>query len=253
MLVLLPPSETKRHGGDGPPLDVSGLSFPSLNRPRRAVIRALVTLARDEPRSLAVLGLSERQRADVAHNATLRRSGTLAALERYAGVLYDALDYPSLGPASRRRADESLIVASALFGLLRARDQVPAYRMSATTVLPGVGGLGPVWRPYVGPVLRSYDTLVVDLRSTGYAGLAAVPGAVTVRVLSELPDGTRRVISHHSKHAKGRLARALVSARTTPKDVAGVIRAARAGGLAAEQSAQTTVDLVTSAVQGRCS
>jgi len=55
----------------------------------------------------------------VVRNAQLLTSPTLPALERYTGVLYDALDVGTLTRAQRRRADARLAVGSALFGLLR--------------------------------------------------------------------------------------------------------------------------------------
>jgi cytoplasmic iron level regulating protein YaaA (DUF328/UPF0246 family) len=221
VLVLLPPSEGKAPGGDGPPLDLEGLSFPALQPVRRRLVTALERLARRRPAQLAAaLGLSERQRDQVTLDAALTTSPTVPALARYTGVLYDELGYASLTGAARRRADSSLVVASALFGLLRPRDPVPAYRLSGGTVLPGLGGLAPVWRPVVEPELAAATGLVVDLRSGAYAALARVPGAVQVRVLRDA-DGRRTVVSHDNKYTKGRLARALcASGARTVGDVA---------------------------------
>lgn len=114
VLVLLPPSETKAPGGDGPPLALDALSYPELTPVRRKVIDELVTLAWDAPAGLAALGLSERQSRELQRNAALWAAPTLPALLRYTGVLYAALDAGSLRPAQRAR----LAVASALFGLL---------------------------------------------------------------------------------------------------------------------------------------
>ena len=105
------------------------------------------------------------------------------------------------------RAQESVVVASALFGLLRPGDRVPSYRLSGGTVLPGLGGLAPRWRPVLEPLLAGQE-LVVDLRSGAYAALARVPHAVQVRVLRETA-GQRSVVSHDNKWIKGQLARAL--------------------------------------------
>ena len=226
MLVLLPPSEGKALGGDGPPLDLSALSFPALTPARERVLHALETAARRDPTGLrTALGLSERQAAEVEQDVVLRTSPTLPALRRYTGVVYDTLDAASLRGAAKRRADASLVVASALFGLLRPRDPVPAYRLSGSTVLPGLGGLAPVWRPVLEAELAGARGLVVDLRSGAYASLARVPGSVQVRVLREA-DGGRTVVSHDNKWTKGRLARALCQhgARTVA-DVAEVGRA----------------------------
>lgn len=92
MLVLLPPSETKAEGGAGAPLDLTALSFPELTAVRERLATALSELAADVPASLAALDLSARQADEVARNAALRQSPTMPALERYTGVLYDALE-----------------------------------------------------------------------------------------------------------------------------------------------------------------
>lgn len=104
------------------------------------------------------------------------------------------------------------MVASALFGLVRPLDRLPPYRLSGSTVLPGFGGLAPVWRPVLEPLLTTTDELVVDLRSGSYAALARTPDAVVVRVLRE-QDGRRTVVSHDNKYTKGLLARALCRRR----------------------------------------
>ena len=201
------------------------LSFPSLTPVRQRLVDAVVDAARRDPAGLrAALGLTERQSAEVDADAALWTSPTLPALRRYTGVVYDTLDAASLRGAARRRADASLVVASALFGLLRPQDRVPAYRFSGATALPGVGGLPPVWRPVLEPELASAKGVVVDLRSGAYATLARVPGAVQVRVLRDV-DGRRTVVSHDNKWTKGRLARALCEhgARSV-SDVAEVAR-----------------------------
>lgn len=206
MLVLLPPSEGKAPGGRGAPLSLAGLSHPALNGVRARLVTALQSAAVADPAGLqAALGCPA---GEVDKDAVLTTSGTLPAARRYTGVVYEALSYATLSPAGRRRANASLRVASALFGLLSPTDRVPAYRLSGSTSLPGVGSLAAAWRPVLEPELTAHRGLVVDLRSGPYAALARVPGAVQVRVLRET-DGTRSVVSHDNKHTKGLLARAL--------------------------------------------
>ena len=221
VLVLLPPSESKTPGGAGPPLDLAGLAFPELTDVRRRLVDALVTAANDEPAALrAALALGPTQDAEVQRCAQLRSAPTMPALGRYTGVLYAALGYDTLRAGARERADRSLLVASALFGLLRPADHVPAYRFSAGTSLPGLGRLPALWRPVLEPLLREREEHVVDLRSGAYAALARVPGATTVRVLRE-SGGRRTVVSHDNKSTKGLLARLLCEhGARTPEDVA---------------------------------
>ncbi len=224
VLVLLPPSEGKAVGSDGPPLAFTDLSFPALTKTRRALVRELVRLARKEPDALQrALGLSDKQRAEVAKDALLVKAPTLPALELYTGIVYDNLAYATLRGAARTRADSSLVVASALFGLLRPKDRVPSYRLSGATMLPSLGGLAPLWRPVLEKELARHE-LVIDLRSGAYANLARVPHAVQVRVLRD-DGGVRTVVSHDNKWTKGQLARALcVDGARSVTDVAEIGR-----------------------------
>ena len=131
MLIILPPSETKAHGGNGAALNWDGLSFPALNPIRREIAAELQSLDVDE--ALEVLKISEKLRAEAESNRQLETSPTMPALERFTGVLYDALDAPSLPPEARRY----LAVGDALFGLVRADDPIPHYRLSGGTKLGG--------------------------------------------------------------------------------------------------------------------
>lgn len=244
MLVLLPPSETKAIGGDGPPLDLGALSFPALNAIRDSLVDEIVLLADDLPASLAALGISERQHDEVRRNAELWRSPTLPALARYTGVLYDALDFAGLHDAARRRAQDRLAVASALFGLVRGGDQIPAYRLSAGSKPPKTPSLREAWRPVLEPLLADSAELLVDLRSGAYAALAKAPHAVIVRVLTENRRGERTVVSHHNKSVKGSLARALAETPREPSTVDDVVEVAGAAGLRVERPGPRSLDLI---------
>lgn len=238
MIVLLPPSETKRAGGDGPALRLDALNFPELTPVRAALVDELVALAADAPACRKALGISASQDHEIERNAALKTSPTLPAINRYTGVLYDALDIESLGRTALSRAHARLAIGSALFGLVRADDLIPAYRLSASSKLPGKGTLAARWRAPLDAVLADLasDELVVDLRSGSYAALGRLPGAVDVDVVSEKADGTRTVVSHFNKAHKGRLARALVASRAEPDSAAKVAAVARKAGMRVERS-----------------
>ncbi len=244
MLVLLPPSETKSPGGDGAPLDLSVLSAPELTPVRERLVDALVGLAADPPAARAALGLSAGQDAELARNAALRAGPTEPAVERYTGVLYDALAVRTLTRTQRARAERRLAVGSALFGLVRAGDPIPAYRLSAGCRLPGLPPLRALWRPALAPVLAGAGELVVDLRSGAYRALAPVPGAVTVDVVSERADGTRTVVSHASKAHRGLVARVLATTRAEPDGAARVRALLRRAGLSVDHDGGTVLTLL---------
>lgn len=247
MIVLLPPSETKRPGGDGPPLRLDGLSNAALTELRATLLDELVQLAADPPRCRTALGISAAQDAEITRNAELRRSPTLPAIDRYTGVLYDALDVGSLRGVAAQRARARLAVGSALFGLVRADDQIPAYRLSAGSKLPGGATLASRWRPLLEPALAAIadHELVVDLRSGSYAALGRVPSAVTVDVYTEHPDGRRTVVSHFNKAHKGRLARVLAGTKAEPSDAAAVAAIARRAGMNVERDGSALTVLIT--------
>ena len=234
---MLPPSETKRAGGDGPAMELALLGSGELNPLREALVGELIDLAADPETCRRALGISAAQDAEIGRNAALRTSATMPAIHRYTGVLYDALDFGSLRAAEADRARSRLAIGSALFGLLRAGDPIPAYRLSAGAKLPGRPGLAARWRPLLEPVLAdlAVGELIVDLRSGAYVGLGRIPGAIAVDVVSELPDGRRTVVTHFNKSHKGRLARVLATAKSEPGDAAAVATLARRAGMQAER------------------
>lgn len=241
MLILLPPSEGKSAPEDGPTLDLAALAFPALAHPRRAVLSALVTLCRgDVSDAAATLGLGVTQRGEVRANTRLKRDPCAPAIDVYTGVLYENLDAATLSPRARARLDEHVAIASALWGLLRPTDPIPAYRLSGGVSLPGIGPLGNAWREPVGRVLAGTEGLVVDLRSSAYVNLAplpadVIPRAASIRVLTE-KAGKRTVVSHSNKATKGLVVRALLQGRRTPTDATGLADAIDAAGFRVEHS-----------------
>jgi cytoplasmic iron level regulating protein YaaA (DUF328/UPF0246 family) len=214
VLLLLPPSETKRHGGvDGSVLDLSLLSHPCLTGQRKAVLSAMRTLSRNLASMSAALRLGPGQRDELIRNRELRSSATLPAIERYTGVLYDALDAPTLSADAREFARRSIQIHSAMFGLVGAEDPIPAYRLSHDSRLPEVS-LRHTWQSPISAILGARDGLILDLRSEAYVKLGPVSNGNShfLRVVAEGPDGRKRALNHFNKKGKGLFARAVADA-----------------------------------------
>lgn len=218
MLILLPPSETKRDGGAGSPLAFERLRFPTLNAVRRDVVDAVVALSADHQSAMRALKLGPKQSAEVERNRAIPTAPTMRALERYTGVLYDALDAQSLSAREWEVAASSVVVQSALLGVVGATDPVPAYRLSFDSRLSlhrGAASLKKRWAAAGAAAVAETPGLLLDLRSEGYAALAPLPdrqGAHYVRVLARDESGHVRALNHFNKQAKGLLTRALVEA-----------------------------------------
>lgn len=209
MLIVLPPSETKASGGDSAPM---ALSFPSLDPVRTLLLDELTHTPVNT--MMSELKIPAGKRAEAEENLALRSAPVMPAIRRYTGVLYDTLDASTLADEALSR----LAVGSALFGLVRAGDLIPRYRVSGGSKVGGKT-MRAWWGTSVSDVLAQQD-FVVDMRSGAYQQLGPVPGALTVRV--EQAD-TGKVVSHFNKQYKGELARALAPhAAASAEDVADI-------------------------------
>ncbi|MFT4188650.1 MAG: peroxide stress protein YaaA [Aeromicrobium sp.] len=221
MLILLPPSEGKTRPDQGEPLDLDSLSSPSLNPTREQILRSLVRLSQTK-RGAEILGLGPTQAEHLERNAALPSEPTAPASEVYTGVLFGELGLATLDADARARAEERLAVASALFGLVRPGDRIPAYKLSGATTLPRLGTVASRWKPVMGRAVAELagDGLVLDLRSGTYAQFGHAEGLprASVRVLTET-NGVRKVVSHFNKATKGQLVRALLVEGATPDSV----------------------------------
>jgi cytoplasmic iron level regulating protein YaaA (DUF328/UPF0246 family) len=236
MLILLPPSEGKAAPATGAPVDLEALAFAAeLTEPRRKLLGTLAALGQVPlPRAVAMLGLSKGQAGEVAVDSELAGAPAAPAAAVYTGVLYDRLRLPELG----KRAQNRVLIASALWGVVRPGDRIPYYRLSAKAKLKGVGALAAFWRPALAVALpdRGGD-LVIDMRSGAYSAAWKPKRAelVAVRAFSE-SGGVRTPVSHMAKAVRGEVARALLEARKAPADAEGAAAVAASAGFEVELS-----------------
>ena len=222
MLFLLPPSETKRHGGGTLTIDQVALTFGGLNKAREAAIEAA--------------GAQE-----------LLSAPTMRALDRYTGTLYVALhgrglkgaptENNSLTTDEVARAKSTVLIQSAMFGLIPATDLIPEYKINATKKLNGLN-LKQLWTEAHEAIWsRLAGGLIIDLRSNTYADLAPIPESLTaykVSVFVEREDGSREQLNHFNKKAKGQLVRAALTAKTPPETIKDLQKCAAKAGLKVE-------------------
>lgn len=220
-LILLPPSEGKSGRSRGNAVHLPTLSFPELNTVRESVLETLAKVS-STPDAFGVLGVGASLKDEVERNTRWRSEPSVPVSELYSGVLYDALSYSTLSPGTKRRANSRLLVMSAAWGALRMADRVPAYRLSMSTTLPGLGPLASVWRdPLAGSLEQAAgSSVIVDCRSSTYAAAWRPAGDqaakwVSVSVVRER-GGVRSVVSHNAKHTRGLVARHLLESGKDP-------------------------------------
>ena len=224
MLFLLPPSETKRVGGGSLTIDQVALTFGGLNKAREAVIAA-------------------------AGAESLLTAPTMRAIDRYTGTLFGAIhgrglkgtptEHNSLTASEIARAKSTVLIQSAMFGLIPSTDLIPEYKLSPSKLLNGLN-LKKLWSDaHLGIWPRLTGGLIIDLRSKAYAELAPIPEGIEhyiIKVEVEYPDGSRRTLNHFNKKAKGQLVRAALTAKKAPETLSELKACAKRVGLTIEVS-----------------
>ena len=214
-LILIPPSEGKAPGGDGPPWS-PGTMAVDLDARRQKVMSALRTAMRaNEATRSKLLGVKGTALAAATDaNRSVGDGPTMAASQRFTGVLYDALDLPSLSTRPRRRAQERLLVLSAVFGLVAPDDPIPDHKLKMSVSLGRMGKLSTWWRDAVSEAVveRADGQAVWNLLPNEHAA-AVVLGDVaqhTVTFLEPNASGALVAVAHWNKLLKGALVRLLL-------------------------------------------
>lgn len=201
--MLLPPSQGKAAPERGRRAGLSRLVYPRLRERRERLLETV--------------------------DPGLRAAPAIPAAELYAGVLFAALGLADL-------PWDGVLIASALWGVVRPADRIPAYRLDMSAKPAGIGGLAAYWREPLRAALPDRG-LVLDLRSGSYAAAWKPRRAshLAVRGLTEAPDGSRTVITHMAKRVRGEVARLVIQAggAERPEEVAEI---ATAAGLRVELS-----------------
>ena len=184
MKILLPPSEGKNQPTRRKAIKWSALAFPSdLTSTRTALFKKHKEI--------------DLENCDTAANV-------------YSGVLYQALDYSSLSSAAQVRANKSIFIFSAAFGVLALTDLIPYYKLKIEPSL---------WKKPLSLALAGLDEeLIVDNRSSTYATVWTPnpSNTVGIRVFKKV-NGQLKVITHMSKLTRGEVTRILVSQAKVPR------------------------------------
>lgn len=223
MLFLLPPSETKAKG-PYPGARESNLSA-------RTVSLAFGTL--DPARKLA---------AETLEDPSVLDSPTMMAIDRYVGTLYSAVhgrglkgtptEFAHLSDEAVQRAKDSVLIQSALFGLIPATGLIPNYKLSATPKLKAI------WVEPHQAVFRRLTGLIIDMRSKQYLALAPIPDDIEsywLDVVLEAADGSRSAMNHFNKKSKGELIHAVLNSKQAPSTLGNLKRIAKKAGFGLEQ------------------
>ena len=133
------------------------------------------------------------------------------AISVYSGVLYQALDWPSLSASAKKRASSSVVIISAKYGAITPDARIETYKEKINNK---------VMAAPVAKVLDAITTdLIIDCRSSTYKTVWGAPIDKTVEIhVSTVVDGERVVVTHMSKKIRGEIARLLLQSRSSAKN-----------------------------------
>lgn len=190
LLILIPPSEGKVAGGTGKPL---GRFDPQV----QPIYDRLMAYRGDLSQLYGVKG--KALEAARQANTPVLKAPTLPAVERYSGVVYDGIDYPTLSPNARRFFDAHVRIVSALFGLLSPKDQIPDYKLKIEKL-----DAASYWKPIITKKLKG--SFVMDLLPRAHQKAVSYEDGVNVDFMF-IKNGRSVPIGHHGKLIKGKFVR----------------------------------------------
>ena len=217
-------------------IDKAAIIWAALDPARDIAIKALVQLCQDEEAAAKSLKLGKTNRKDIQANLAIMTSGTMPALQRYTGVLYDALGYDELSKNALQRAQNQMFIQSSLFGLIPAMERIPYYRLSAGSVLPGVS-LSKLWTVAHRDVWPRLTGQILDMRSKAYVSLNPIPTDRDSFFVEVLDANSGKALNHFNKKAKGTLAKVILEAGLESSSE--IPKVAKLAGLEARVSGRT--------------
>ncbi len=207
MKILFSPSETKNSGGEQKSFDKRSFIFPELFEKRAQIVLAynnfLNTASEEELEKLF-----GTKKADIIekYKIDIFKSPTMKAIQRYEGVAYDYLDYNNLDKNVQKYIDENTLIFSNLFGVLKASDKIPDYKLKQGETFKSLK-IEKFYNDNFSNSLDEYlkDEDILDLRAGFYEKFYTIKK--TYLTMKFIKDG--KVVSHFAKAYRGEILKLL--------------------------------------------
>ena len=197
-LILIPPSEGKTPGGYKP-------SIKKFSQATQYIVDQWKSLSRSQWQKL--LGVKDKALDKaISCNSDVLNSKTFPAIERYSGVVYNAIDYGTLTKAEQKRFNVHVRIVSAVFGLVAPQDLIPDYKFKISNL-----GVDKYWREINKKSLQG--AFVIDLLPQAHKKAVEYNDGISID-FSIIKNGKKVPAGHHGKHIKGRYVRWLVQQKT---------------------------------------
>ena len=205
MKILLAPSETKTAGGENPPFTKDSYIFPELFAKREEVLTKYNEHINscDDEQLCKLFGLKDINKAK-EFKIDIFNAPTKKAIDRYTGVAYDYLDYPSLSDSQKTYINQNTIIFSNIFGPILADQDVPNYKLKQGEKIDGFA-IEKFYKQNFSETLDKYleDEDILDIRAGFYDKFYVPKKKYTT--LKFLKGG--KVVSHWAKAYRGMVLR----------------------------------------------
>ena len=200
MKILLAPSETKKPGGEKP-FYLASLLFDALLPYRNKLLHSYINiLQKGDMKELSKMFGFKKESDILSYKKDIVHEPAIKAIERYTGVAFDHLGYGTLDEKAKTYIDSHVILFSNLFGVLRASDCIPDYRLKQGETVGDIR----VEKFYSEPLEKLLDDYlgeeeILDLRAGFYDKFYKPSKPYTT--LKFVKEG--KVVSHWAKAYRG--------------------------------------------------
>ncbi|MBC8479628.1 MAG: YaaA family protein [FCB group bacterium] len=210
MIVLIPPSEGKIRIRKPMDTKFEHTDFPLMAEVRQ-VIRLLSLIDEEDIRS--IYGTS-KAKALTFHrqNQDVMNSRVWPAIERYSGVVYEHIDWPTLSESAHDYMEKYIRIFSGLFGIVTPKTLIPDYKLKMNVM-----SLQYHWNPILTRILAEED-VIIDLLPQVHRK-AYVPGNNVIEVeFVVMTKGKKKTAGHYGKAVKGEFIRYMAENDVTSLD-----------------------------------
>jgi len=210
MIILVPPSEGKIKIRKPMDTKFEETDFPMM-REVNQVVRLLSLIDDEDIRS--IYGTS-KEKALIFHrqNQDVMNSRVWPAIERYSGVVYEHIDWPTLSEAAQDYMEKYVRIFSGLFGIVTPKTLIPDYKLKMNVM-----SLQYHWNPILSDILSREDMIIDLLPQVHRKAYVAGDNVVEVEFVV-MTKGKKKTAGHYGKAVKGEFIRYLAENNVTTVD-----------------------------------
>ena len=200
MIVIVPPSDGKVKIRKPLPVKFKETDFPLMEGVEQ-IISLLSLIHENDLKS--VYGTS-KEKALKYHrqNQDALNSRVWPAIDRYTGVVYEHIGWPTLSLSSRDYMEEHMRILSGLFGVVTPQTLVPDYKLKMNVL-----SVQYHWKPIISELFKD-EELIIDLLPQVHRKTYNPPKKNTIEIeFVVMNKGKKTTAGHYGKAVKGEFIR----------------------------------------------